>query len=286
MAAKKSGLGKGLESLFSENAIMDEGSAVKLNINDIEPNRDQPRKEFDEESLAELSDSIAQHGVLQPLLVRPILDGGYQLVAGERRWRAARMAGLTEVPVVIRAMSDREMMELAMIENLQREDLNPVEEAEGYRQLMETYELTQEDVAKVVGKSRPAVSNAMRLLALPDDVLQLVRNGTLSSGHARCLLSFPADRICEVAQDTLKKGWTVRDLEKMAKAAHRKPRAAAEKEVRRATYLDEVELALKSQLGRRVRVAENAGGVSGTLEIEFYDLDDLRDLAQRLGGEG
>ena len=283
MASKKGGLGKGLESLFSENAILDEGSTVKLSINDIEPNRDQPRKEFDEQALSELADSIAQHGVLQPLLVRPILDGGYQLVAGERRWRAARMAGLTEVPVVIRSMSDREMMELAMIENLQREDLNPVEEAEGFRQLMEMYDLTQEDVAKAVGKSRPAVANAMRLLGLPSDVLGLVRSGSLSSGHARCLLSFPTEQVHEVAQEVLKKNLTVRDLEKMAKAVHRKPRAAAEKP-RRAPFFDEVELALKTQLGRRVRVV-NASGDTGTLEIEFYDRDDLRDLAGKLGGD-
>lgn len=283
MASKKSGLGKGLESLFSENAILDEGNTVKLRINDIEPNRDQPRKEFDEQALQELADSIAQHGVLQPLLVRPILDGGYQLVAGERRWRAARMAGLTEVPVVIRSMSDREMMELAMIENLQREDLNPVEEAEGYRQLMETYDLTQEDVAKVVGKSRPTVANAMRLLGLPDDVLLLVRNGTLSSGHARCLLSFPTEQVHAVAQEVQQKNLTVRDLEKMAKAMHRKPHATAEKP-RRAPFFDEVELALKTQLTRRVRVV-TAANDTGTLEIEFYNRDDLRELAEKLGGD-
>lgn len=285
MAAKKSGLGKGLGSLFSENAIIDEGSAVKLKINEIEPNRDQPRKEFDEAALAELSDSISQHGVLQPLLVRPLLDGGYQLVAGERRWRAARMAGLTEVPVVIRSMTDREVMELALIENLQREDLNPVEEAEGYRHLMESYDLTQEDVARIVGKSRPAVSNAMRLLALPSDVLKMVSNGTLSSGHARCLLAFPQEQIAQLAHDATQKGWTVRDLERMAKAQNRKPRKAAQPEgiTRRNTYLDEVELALNAELGRRVKVVSNGNG--GTLEVEFYNLDDLRDLAERLGRE-
>lgn len=285
MAAKKSGLGKGLSSLFSENAILDEGSAVKLKINEIEPNRDQPRKEFRDEALAELSDSISQHGVLQPLLVRPMLEGGYQLVAGERRWRAARMAGLTEVPVVIRSMTDREMMELALIENLQREDLNPVEEAEGYRQLMETYELTQEDVARIVGKSRPAVSNAMRLLGLPSEVLAMVGTGDLSSGHARCLLSFPSEKIAEIAQETVKKGWTVRDLERLSKTMNRKPRTVPVKENtgRRNVYLDEVELALGAQLGRRVRVIGT--GTSGTLEVEFYDLDDLHDLAERLGRE-
>ena len=242
-----------------------------------------PGNFYELRDIPDLAGDIETVGLQQPLLVRPILDGGYQLVAGERRWRAARMAGLTEVPVVIRSMSDREMMELAMIENLQREDLNPVEEAEGFRQLMETYDLTQEDVAKAVGKSRPAVANAMRLLGLPSDVLGLVRSGSLSSGHARCLLSFPTEQVHEVAQEVLKKNLTVRDLEKMAKAVHRKPRAAAEKP-RRAPFFDEVELALKTQLGRRVRVV-NASGDTGTLEIEFYDRDDLRDLAGKLGGD-
>ena len=284
MAAKKSGLGKGLGSLFSENAIMDEGNAIKLKIHEIEPNRDQPRKVFDEAALAELSDSIAQHGVLQPLLVRPLLDGGYQLVAGERRWRAARMAGLTEVPVVIRSMTDQEMMEIALIENLQREDLNPVEEAEGYRHLMDTCDLTQEEVAKIVGKSRPAIANAMRLLALPADVLKKISEGELSPGHGRSLLAFPEDQIPELAAESVKKGYTVRDLERMAKALNRKQKEGVpEKPVRRNTYLDEVELALAGQLGRKVKVHNN--GTSGTLEIQFYNLDDLRDLAQRLGRE-
>ena len=159
---KKNGLGKGLDALFIDNSTEDVKSAVKLNINDIEPNRDQPRKHFDEAALSELADSIALHGVIQPLLVRPISDGGYQLIAGERRWRASRLAGLTEVPVVIREMTDSEAMELALIENLQREDLNPIEEAEGYKLLMDTYSLTQSEAAERVGKSRPAVANAMR----------------------------------------------------------------------------------------------------------------------------
>lgn len=282
MAAKKGGLGKGLGSLFTENAIADEGSTVQLKLHEIEPNREQPRKIFDEAALAELADSIAQHGVLQPLLVRPMLDGGYQLVAGERRWRAARMAGLTEVPVVIRSMTDREMMEIALIENLQREDLNPVEEAEGYRSLMEACGLTQEEVAKIVGKSRPAVANAMRLLALPQDVLQQVSEGVLSPGHGRSLLAFPEEKIPEVAAEAVKKGLTVRDLERMAKTQGRKKKDEAQP-VRRNTYLDEVELALTSQLGRKVKVVNN--GTSGTLEIQFFSLEDLKELAQRLGGE-
>ena len=186
---KKRGLGKGFNALLSENDAAEDGSIVTLRLSEIEPNREQPRKEFEEAALLELSDSIRQHGVLQPLLVRPKGTEGYQLVAGERRWRAARMAGLTEVPVMIRPMDDQEMMELALIENLQREDLNPLEEAEGYRQLMDTHGMTQEEVAKVVGKSRPAVANALRLLGLSDQLMQLVREEKLSSGHARALLA-------------------------------------------------------------------------------------------------
>lgn len=190
MAKKKGGLGKGLNAIFMENESEDSNSTVTLKISEIEPNRAQPRREFDEKALAELADSISQHGVLQPLLVRPLLDGGYQIVAGERRWRASRMAGLTEVPVVIRELSDGETMELALIENLQREDLTPVEEALGYQQLMDKYSLTQDEVSRAVGKSRPAVANALRLLNLPEEVLSLVGNGRISAGHARTLLSF------------------------------------------------------------------------------------------------
>lgn len=184
MAMKKGGLGKGLDVLFAENAIEEEGKTVSLPLSEIEPNRGQPRKQFDEEALAELAASIAQHGVLQPLLVRPIAGGSYQLVAGERRWRASRLAGLTEVPVVIREMNDQQAAELALIENLQREDLNPMEEAMGYQTLMESYGMTQEETAQAVNKSRPAVANALRLLHLPDTVRRMVSEGELSAGHA------------------------------------------------------------------------------------------------------
>ena len=172
MAAKSKlgGLGKGLNAIFMENESEDSNSTVTLKISEIEPNRSQPRRNFDEKALAELADSISQHGVLQPLLVRPLLSGGYQIVAGERRWRASRMAGLTEVPVVIRELTDSQTMQLALIENLQREDLSPVEEANGYKQLIDSYALTQEDVARAVGKSRPAVANALRLLNLPQEI--------------------------------------------------------------------------------------------------------------------
>ena len=193
MATKKGGLGKGLEALFAENAVEESGRAVTLPIADIEPNRGQPRKQFDDAALADLASSIAQHGVIQPLLVRPLPGGGYQLVAGEGRWRASRMAGLSEVPAVVREMSEQEAAELALIENLQRQDLNPMEEAMGYQTLMETYGLTQEEAAKAVGKSRPAIANALRLLHLPQEVAGLVAAGRLTAGHARAILAFEGE---------------------------------------------------------------------------------------------
>ena len=187
--ARKSGLGKGLDALFVDNSTDHANGVVTLRISEIEPNKNQPRKDFDENALAQLADSIAEHGVLQPLLVRPMTNGGYQLVAGERRWRASKMAGLSEVPVVVQEMTDTEAMEIGLIENLQREDLNPIEEALGYRELIDSHQMTQDMVAQRVGKSRPVVANALRLLNLPDGVVKMVRNGALSAGHARALLS-------------------------------------------------------------------------------------------------
>lgn len=281
MAAKRSGLGKGLDALFVDNATEDQSKAVSLPLSEIEPNRGQPRKDFDEAALAELADSIAQHGVLQPLLVRPVAGGGYQLVAGERRWRASRLAGLREVPVVIREMTDAEMMELALIENLQREDLNAVEEAEGYRVLMETYGLTQEEAAKRVGKSRPAVANALRLLTLPDNVKEYLREGKLSAGHAKALLSFTEeDALQEAAQAVITQGISVREVEKRAKARKKTQKAASQPPAAREPFYDEVELTLTEHLGRRVKVLE--GPAKGIIEIEFYNQDDLKQLANSI----
>jgi len=285
MATKFGGLGKGLDVLFAQNTLEDGNATVTLPLDEIIPNRDQPRKQFDDDALADLSASIAQHGVLQPLLVRPMPDGTYQLVAGERRWRASRMAGLTEVPVVIRNMDEQESAELALIENLQREDLNPMEEAMGYRTLMENYGMTQEQAAQVVNKSRPAVSNALRLLQLPEEVTELVSAGKLSAGHARTVLAFESteDQIA-VAKQAVDKGLSVRELEKMAKAAKRKltpPRPIEPK--RRDSFYDEVELALRESLGRVVKVTN--GNKGGTLQIEFFDPDDLRALANKLADE-
>ncbi|MCI7334171.1 MAG: ParB/RepB/Spo0J family partition protein [Oscillospiraceae bacterium] len=287
MAAKnKGGLGKGLDALFMDNSIEEEAkSAVKLKINDIEPNRAQPRKSFDEEALEELANSISTHGVIQPLLVRPLADGGYQLIAGERRWRASRMAGLTEVPVVIREMSDSEAMELALVENLQREDLNPIEEAQGLALLMETYGLTQEQAAKRVGKSRPAVANSMRLLSLPQEVLAMVERGELSAGHARTILALEnAEQITALANEIIKKNLSVRETERAVKALLKGDTKKEKRAKKRDTYYDEVELAVSQSLGRKAKVSLS-GGNKGTLEIEFFGKEDLSKLLKLFENE-
>ena len=222
--AKQRGLGKGLEALFADNNTDETQGAVTLKIGEIEPNREQPRKRFEEEALTQLAESIRTHGVIQPLLVRPLAGGGYQLVAGERRWRAARMAGLTEVPVVVKDLSEQETMEIALIENLQREDLNPIEEALGYQELMDAYGFTQEQVAKRVGKSRSAVANALRLIGLPEEIRPLLENGSLSAGHARALLALEDKaQMVETANLAVDKGLSVRELEKRAKTAKTDP---------------------------------------------------------------
>lgn len=279
------GLGKGLDALFADNS--NENNTL-LPISEIEPNQDQPRKSFSQESLAELADSIRDHGILQPLLVRPMPTGRYQLIAGERRWRAARMAGESNVPVIIREMSDQEAMELALIENLQREDLNPVEEAMGYRQLIEQYDMTQEKVAQVVGKSRPAVANALRLLNLPEDVLGMVQQGRVSAGHARALLALEEPQIIrENAAKVLADKITVRDIEQMArkiKKAEKRPPAGAVEKTSHSVY-QELELALAEELGRRVTVRPIGREGAGSLVIDFFDTKDLCDLASRLTGQ-
>lgn len=286
MAGKLGGLGKGLDAIFIENDTNDTNSNVFLKISEIEPNREQPRKNFNEEALRELADSIATHGVLQPLLVRPIAGGGYQLVAGERRWRASRMAGLSEVPVVIREMTDSEMTQLALIENLQREDLNSVEEALGYKSLMETYNLTQDEVARAVGKSRPAVANAMRLLNLPNEVLDMLKDGEISAGHARALLGITDEEMMiKTAKSIVPQDLTVRDVERLAKkqAAEQKPKSE-KSHIKRAPIYDEVELSLNEHLSRKVKVLNDKEN-NGTLQIEFYSEEDLIQLAKLLGRE-
>ena len=283
--AKKGGLGKGLDALFMDNETVDSGGVVTLRLSQIEPNRDQPRKIFSEEALNELADSIREHGVLQPLLVRPLPGGSYQLVAGERRWRASRMAGLQEAPVVIREMDEEQAMEIALIENLQREDLNAIEEATGYKQLMERYGMTQEQVAKRVGKSRPAIANALRLLNLPQKVMDMVGEGEVSPGHARALLAFDdQDRIVEIAQKVKTGKYSVRDIERMAKNQDEKKEKAAKAPEEpawggKSAFLTEMEIAMSMEMGRKVRIIPNGEG--GTLQIQFWDEEDLKSLAEK-----
>ncbi|MBE6773307.1 MAG: ParB/RepB/Spo0J family partition protein [Ruminococcaceae bacterium] len=288
MAIKKSGLGKGLDALFLDNSTTDGDKPLRLPITEIEPNRDQPRKHFDDEALQELCDSIKIHGVIQPLVVRPISDGGYQLIAGERRWRASRMAGLTEVPVVIREMAENETMEIALIENLQREDLNPIEEAEGFRVLMDNYNLTQQEAAERVGKSRPAVANTMRLLALPVKTLDYVKNGKLSAGHARALLPINEEaRINLVADEIIRKGLSVRDVEKMVKNIlsdkKHKEKDKDKKKEKRDPFYDECELAIREELGRKAEIHLKSAN-KGTIEIEFFSKYDLQTILEALAG--
>ena len=280
MAVKRGGLGKGLDALFMENDAEDSAGTVTLKISEIEPNRSQPRHDFNEESLRELADSIAAHGVLQPLLVRPLPEGGYQLVAGERRWRASRMAGLFEVPVIIRELSDSETMQISMIENLQRENLNPVEEALGYKTLIDEYGFTQDELSKTVGKSRPVITNALRLLKLSQEILDMLRNGEITTGHARALLSIDnADEQLRIAQLIVKNDLTVRDIERIAKSINeQKGEHQAAETHKRSTFFDEVELSLNEHLSRKVKVV-NGKDSGGILQIEFYSEEDLSELA-------
>lgn len=276
---KKRGLGKGLDAIFAENNAESAEGAVSIRISEIEPNRDQPRKEFDSEALSELADSISQHGVLQPLLLRPMLSGGYRIVAGERRWRAARMAGLSEVPAVIREMTDAEEMLFALIENLQREDLTPLEEARGYRTLIETQDFTQEEVSRTVGKSRPAVTNALRLLNLPEDIQALLENGEISAGHARTLLSFKNEEDMRLGAQKARMGASVRELENLAKKLNEK-KSAPKKNGAKNQYYEEAQLAVGEYLNRKVKVAGTRK--KGVLQIEFYGEEDLQNLLSEL----
>ena len=282
MAKKQSGLGKGLGALMLENTTEDMVATNTLPISEIIPNKEQPRKTFDEDALAELAESIKQHGVLQPLLVRPLPSGGYQLVAGERRWRASRMAKLREVPVVVKELTDTETMEIAIIENLQRENLNPIEEAEGLQALIDKCGFTQEEVAASVGKSRSAIANSLRLLRLPQEVRDMTREGSISAGHARALLSLDNEAVIyEAAQNIVNNNLSVRDIERLVKIQDKNAVVSQKRYKRRDSFYDEVELTLSEVLGRKVKVYNGKG--KGTLEIEFYSQEDLKNIANKLG---
>ena len=290
--ALERGLGRGLGALLGDAALQSqEGGSLSLPISQVEPGLKQPRKRFDEDSLQDLADSIRTHGVIQPLTVRRLASGYYQIIAGERRWRAAKIAGLTEIPAVIIEADDRKVMELGLIENLQREDLNPVEEANGYKVLMDEYGLTQEEVAQRVGKSRPAVANALRLLALPDPVHQLLEEGKLSAGHARAILAAPTGELQKkLAQKVIAEDLSVRQTEALAKRL-----AAGEKEQPPAPppgpdlsiYLRAAEKSLAARFGRKVNII--SGKKKGKIELEYYnpeDLNALLELLEQLPGKG
>lgn len=283
MAIKKGGLGRGLESLFNENAT-DSKDSITVKLIDIEPNKDQPRREFDETALNELADSISRHGLLQPIIVRPLSNGSYQIIAGERRWRACRIAGLEEVPVIVKELDDKAFMEIALIENLQREDLNAVEEAMGYKTLMEQYGLTQEQVSETVGKSRSAVANALRLLGLNENELEALRRGIISAGHARALLSCDDENMRNRMLLAAADGASVRELERMASAVKKVVSKSKKTTFSKPSFYSEVELSLKEEIHRKVNITPNGKG-RGTLTIEFYSDEELADFARKLGAE-
>ena len=282
MASKKpSGLGRGLGALLGDDVMKPEArGTLTLPISDVESNSSQPRKYFDEAALAELADSIRQHGIIQPLTVRKLASGYYQIIAGERRWRAARLAGLSEVPVTVIEADDRKAAELAMIENLQREDLNPIEEAAGYRVLIQQYHMTQEEAANRVGKSRSAVANVLRLLDLDPAVQKLVENSLLSAGHARALVPLTPSQQVQAANSIINSGLSVRQAELLAKrlGAERKPEK--KKIADEVDYTAEAQKELSSHLGRGVKIVN--GRKKGRIELEYYGMDDLNDLLEAL----
>ena len=283
--AMERGLGRGLGALLGDAALQSqEGGSLSLPISQVEPGLKQPRKRFDEESLQDLADSIRIHGVIQPLTVRRLSSGYYQIIAGERRWRAAKLAGLTEVPAVIIEADDRKVMELGLIENLQREDLNPIEEANGYKVLLDEYGLTQEEVAHRVGKSRPAVANALRLLALPDPVHQLLEEGKLSAGHARAILAAPTGELQKkLAQKVVAEELSVRQTEALAKrlaAGAQTPPPPRPAGPDLSIYLRDAEKQLSTRFGRGVRIV--SGKKKGKVELEYYNPEDLNTLLELL----
>ena len=282
VASSQKGLGKGLGALLGdfEELPQEKGPYQLLPLHRIEPNPRQPRQDFDEVELQALADSIAQHGLIQPLTVRETGNGYYQIIAGDRRWRACRIAGLREIPAVVIEADEKKTMELALIENLQRQDLNPIEEALGYQTLIKEHGMTQEEAANRVGKSRPAVANALRLLALPGEVLQLIREGKLSAGHARPLLSLPTEKKqLEMANKVVNLGLSVRQTEMLCKNAA-KPAAPMREVQLRVNYVAECEKALSKQLGRGVKIVN--GKKKGRFELEFYGQEDLQVLLEAL----
>lgn len=276
-------LGSGLDALFEDNSMQNK-DVQTLRMSEIEPNRAQPRKNFDEETIRNLAESIRDHGLIQPIIVRPMSNGiTYQIVAGERRWRACRILGMSEVPVIIRNMDDREASQLAIIENIQRDDLNPVEEAMAYRELTEKYDMTQEVLAKAMGKSRPYIANSMRLLTLPEEVVEMLRDGNITAGHAKALMSIGNEqKILQAADTVVSEKLSVRQTEKLAAKLNGGSVSREEKmDKRTKNYFTEMELSLKERIGRRIKISGNPDG-SGKVTLSFNDKEDLERFATQL----
>lgn len=284
--AKKTGLGMGLDALFEDNSNGIQ-SPQSIRLSEIEPNRDQPRRSFDEASITSLAESIREHGLIQPILVRPLENGRYQIVAGERRWRACRMLAMTDVPVIVKELSDLETAQIALIENIQRENLNPVEEATAYKTLMDNFSMTQETLSKAVGKSRSAIANSVRLLNLPETVQEMLRNGDISVGQAKALASVVDEKLLvELAQKASKGQVTVRGIEKLTAemGAEKKPKKSAETDRKLRNYYTEMEISLCEKLGRKIKISAGKGE-NGSITIDFFDKDDLADITKMLAGE-
>ena len=279
---QKRGLGTGLGALFGDAGVMpNAGGALMIPIERVEPRADQPRERFSDESLAELADSICEYGIIQPLSVRKLEGGFYQIIAGERRWRAARLAGLSEVPVRVLEADDMRAMEMALVENLQREDLNPIEEAKGYRTLIEEYGMTQEEAAQSIGKSRPAVTNALRLLSLFPGVVALVENGKLSAGHARTLVPIKNEAIqVALAEKAVEESLSVRQMEVLTAKALEPAKPQQKERPEQVDYIADIEKRLQTSLGRRVKVKD--GRKRGTVELEYYGAEDREALFDAL----
>jgi len=278
------GLGRGLEALFEDNSYDSSNHSITttLRLSDIEPNKAQPRKSFNEEKLAELASSIKIHGIIQPIVVRKLENERYSIIAGERRWRAARLANITEVPVVIKEYNEREAKEVSLVENLQREDLNPIEEALGYKTLIDTYNLTQEEIAKIVGKSRPVIANAIRILSLPKDILLMIEKEEISSGHARALLSLSSEELIEKTAKRIKtEDLTVRDIEKLSKKKVNQTKGT--QLTLEISQLQDLEKQISSSLGRKAKIIKRQN--KGKIELEFYSIDDLETLINFLLSE-
>lgn len=285
----KKGLGKGLDALFLDNTVDLEAPAQEkslLRLSQIEPDKNQPRKTFEKEGLEQLCSSIKEHGLIQPILVAPAGEDRYRIIAGERRWRACRMAGLEEVPVVIRQYTEQEIREISLIENLQREDLNPIEEALGYRNLMEEYGLTQEQIAKTISKSRPAIANTLRLLALPEQIIDFLKTGELSAGHARALLSLEdKDTQLALANRIITESLSVRQAEELVKKAKKVPAEKAKEDPAVAQALKELEKKASSAVGNKVTIHHHPNN-KGKVEIQYYSVAELEKIIEILEGDG